>query len=159
MPSQRSLQRDRAINLSLMNTVNVVFSRFICYLIRFSVIVISALNLLGLELWKCVSAGFERQWNYQRTWHFQANPKMFTVLPSDGVVVFDNLQIGHKQQKWLVKALCTLVYFSSALSSCLCHSILYLKVVKNHSINGGRDHFIFILGRREVIRKDLLIIR
>lgn len=55
MPSQRSLRRDRAINLSLMNTVNVVF--FLCFShvsyvpgFDFSVIVISALNLPGLEL-------------------------------------------------------------------------------------------------------------
>lgn len=50
MPTQRSLRRDREINLPYMNTVNVVFSRFICYLIWFSVIVISGLNLLGLEV-------------------------------------------------------------------------------------------------------------
>lgn len=48
----------------------------------------------------CLSQS-ERQWNYQRTWHFQANTKMFTISPSEiwnGVVVFDNLQICHKQR-------------------------------------------------------------
>lgn len=92
------------MNLPFMNTVNVVFSRFICYLISFSVIVISALNLLGLGT-LCVLARLrDRQWNHQHTQHFQANSKMFTVLLHEiffftGVVVFDKLSIHHHKQQ------------------------------------------------------------
>lgn len=99
MPSQRSLRRDRAINLSLMNTVNVVFH--VSYVTWFDFLLL-LFRLLIFWDWRsevCLSRS-ERQWNYQRTWNFQANTQMFTISPSEignRVVVFDNLQICHKQ--------------------------------------------------------------
>lgn len=86
------------MNLPFMNTVNVVFSHFICYLILFSVIVILDLNLLGLGTLCLSQAGNEITTTLSTS---KQIVKMFTVLLHEiftGIVVFDNISIHHKQQ-------------------------------------------------------------
>lgn len=165
MPSQRSLRRDRAMNLSLMNTVNVVFSRFICYLIWFSVIVILALNLLGLERRSASPPGRKTM---KLPAHLALPSKHWDVyyfakrdLKQDGcfwqpanlpqaaefsvrIIFWNNITL----------VMIGWVYFDSPVFFVI--SILYLKVVEKHGTNEGEtgqyffdwSHLIFISGER-----------